>query len=102
MKKVINRKRYDTDTAKRVASWTTGGSISDFRYASEELYRKKTGEFFIYGEGHAMTRWGKSSDGGNTRGWGEDIQPLTTEDAKDWVERYSNENYEDIFGEVEE
>jgi len=102
MKKVINRKRYDTDTAKKVAWWSTGGSMSDFRYSEEDLYRKKTGEFFVHGQGHGMTRWGTSKDNGNSRGWGEDIQPLTEEEARDWVEHYSNEDYEAIFGEVEE
>ncbi len=101
MKKVINRKRYDTDTAKKVAAWNSGGSMSDFRYASEVLYRKKTGEFFLYGEGGAMSQWGKLN-ADNTRSWGEDLRPLTLDMAQDWTERYANEEYELLFGECEE
>ena len=101
MKKIINKKRYSTESAKKIAEWSSGGSMSDFRYASEELYRKKTGEFFLYGEGGAMSQWGKNN-GDNTRSWGEDIRPLTEEQAMDWVEKYANDEYEIIFGECEE
>jgi len=106
MKKIINGKRYDTDTAKKIAFWTTGGSMSDFRYAEEDLYRKKTGEFFVHGQGHSMTRWGVSQDktmhDSKPIGWGEDLQPLTEPEARLWVERYCNSEYEPIFGKCEE
>ncbi len=102
MKKIINRKRYDTETAKEVALWSTGGSINDFEYAEECLHLKKTGEYFLYGKGHGLSRWSKSSKDGSSRGWGEDIQPLTEDQAREWVENYANEQYETLFGEVEE
>lgn len=101
MKRIINGKKYDTETATKVASWSTSGySRSDFRFAQEELYRKRTGEFFLHGEGHAMTQWAKSF--GSARGWGEDIVPYTEEQAKLWVEEKANQEYETLFGEVEE
>jgi hypothetical protein len=101
MKRIIGGKKYDTETATKVASWTTSGySRSDFRFAHEELYRKRTGEFFLYGEGNAMTQWASSC--GNMRSWGSDIMPLTEEQAKLWVEEKANQEYETLFGEVAE
>lgn len=101
MKRIIGGKKYDTETAVKVASWTTRGySRSDFRFAHEDMYRKRTGEFFLHGEGHAMTQWGKAI--GNARGWGEDIMPLTEEQARLWVEDKANQEYEMLFGEVAE
>ena len=101
MKKVINGKLYDTDTAKRVGSWDNGCSTNDFDYCSEDLYRKKTGEFFLHGEGHAMSRYASSS--GDGRGWGEAIIPLTFQKAQKWAEDHLNgDEYIALFGAPEE
>ena len=56
MNKRINGKRYDTETAKEVGcvSW---GAVGDFRHSSETLYRKSTGEFFLYGEGGPLSEY---------------------------------------------
>ena len=55
MKKIINHKMYNTETAERLASSSNGYGYDDFRYMEEQLYRKKTGEFFLYGEGGALS-----------------------------------------------
>ena len=103
MKKIINGKKYDTETATEIGYGGSAGGISttDFRYYDETLYRKKNGEFFLAGEGHAMTKY--ATHNGNTSGWGEAIIPLTDEEAKAWVEQECDaETYEEIFGDVEE
>ena len=46
MKKVINGKMYNTDTAKRMADWSYGYP-GNFEYYEEELYKKKTGELVL-------------------------------------------------------
>ena len=46
MKKIINGKMYNTDTARKVASCEHGDGPRDFRYYSESLYCKRTGEYF--------------------------------------------------------
>ena len=51
MKQIINGKKYDTETAERLACEDAGLPVNDFAYWCEELYRKKTGEFFLHGEG---------------------------------------------------
>ena len=38
MKKIVNGRLYDTDTAKMFGSWSNGLSSSDFHYCTEDLY----------------------------------------------------------------
>lgn len=98
MKKIINGKVYDTDTAKMVGSWDNGHPTNDFAYCSEELYRKKTGEFFLHGEGGALSRY--ASHSGDNSGWGEEIIPLTYNAAQEWAEKHlDGDGYCAIFGE---
>ena len=56
MKKVINGKAYDTEKAKPVAHWKNWGSWRDFEHIEETLYRKRHGEFFLFGEGGPKTK----------------------------------------------
>lgn len=101
MKKIINGKAYDTSTASKLAVHDNGLLPNDFDYTEETLYQKKTGEFFLYGEGGARTKYGKDS-GPSSRVGGAEIIPMATDEAKKWVESNANERYEEIFGEVEE
>ncbi|MBO4714874.1 MAG: hypothetical protein J5672_02105, partial [Verrucomicrobia bacterium] len=66
----------------------------------ETLYQKKNGEWFLLGEGGAMTRYCINS--GDSRCGGSNIIPLTENEAKKWVEIHHNDDYEQLFGEVEE
>lgn len=101
MKRIINGRKYDTDTAKCLGTWENGYGCNDFKYVKEDLYRKKTGEFFLHGEGGAMTEYSESY-AGNTCG-SERIIPLTEDEAKEWVENQLDaDDYESIFGPVEE
>jgi len=101
MKKIINGKKYNTETA-RVVGAVGHEYPSDLRYWREELYRKKTGEFFLYGKGGPMSKYARRTAQNEWSG-GEEIIPLTEKEAREWVETYlSAEEYEQIFGEVEE
>ena len=102
MKKIINGKVYDTETAKKVASWYSNYARNDFHYYEEELYQKKTGEFFLYGEGNAASPYSKSC-GQNEWCGGERIEPLTFKEAQKWAEEHlDGEDYCEIFGEPDE
>ena len=102
MKKIINRKLYDTTTAEKVGSWSNNRSYRDFSWCEEELYRKKTGEFFLHGEGGPMSPYARSIDSNSWSG-DERIIPMTYEEARDWAERkLTADEYEAIFGEVAE
>lgn len=101
MKKIIKSKLYDTETAKLVGEWGNGISQSDFRFFEEELYLKKTGEYFLYGKGGPMSPYCISY--GDERTWGEKIVPLTVDEAKEWAEeKLDADEYQAIFGEISE
>lgn len=101
MKKIINGKLYNTETATELGDFWNGLSTSDFRNLSETLYRKKNGEFFLYGQGGAMTEY--SQPVGDMTGGGEKIIPFTEEQARNWAEkRLDADEYIEIFGEPEE
>lgn len=102
MKKIINGKIYDTSTAEHVGGWNNNCSTSDFGYCSEDLYRKRTGEFFLHGEGGPASKYAVSC-GNNDWGGGEQIIPLSYEAAQKWAEEHlDTDQYESIFGEVAE
>lgn len=101
MKKIINGKRYDTGTATLIgnAGYSHPGN---FEYWAENLYRKKTGEFFLYGKGGPMSRY-SCRTGQNEWSGGEEIQPLSLKKAQEWAEEYLDaDDYEEIFGKIEE
>ena len=102
MKKIINGKVYDTETAKELAYWENMPDVRDFHQFCERLYRKKTGEFFLHGEGGPMTQYAQTV-GANSWSGGERIMPMTFAEAKAWAEEHlDGEEYEVIFGEVTE
>jgi hypothetical protein len=102
MKKIIKGKKYDTDTAKKLDSYTNGYNYGDLNMIQETLYIKKTGEYFLYGYGGANTDYAEPC-GSGSRTSGEMIKPFTEREAKSWAEEHlSGEEYESIFGEVEE
>ena len=101
MKQIINGKMYNTETATKLGRYWNGLSTRDFRNVRETLYRKKTGEYFIYGEGGPMTQY--SQPFGDMRSSGEAIVPLSESDARAWAEKnLTADEYTEIFGEPEE
>lgn len=101
MKRIINGKRYDTDTAQFIKTYSSGLSISDFRYYDETLYLKKTGEFFLYATGNGASEY--AGKYGDLRGPGEKIVPLTLDEARAWVEKIEDPDlYEELFDVEEE
>lgn len=102
MKKIINGKKYNTETAKKMGCWSNDYSHRSFNFCEESLYRKKTGEYFLYGIGGPMSRYSQPC-GQNTWSGGSKIIPMTAAEAMEWVEEHlTADEYEEIFGEVEE
>ena len=96
MKRIIAGKRYDTETAKRVAKYRNGLGRGDFRNYNEELYRTPRGNWFLAGEGGPMTKY--SQPCGDMTSGGEGIIPLTPEEARSWLESHDeNEALERYF-----
>lgn len=99
MKKIIGGKMYNTDTATMVGEHTESYP-GEFDWVCETLYRKKTGEYFIHGEGHAASRYAEPAALG---GWapGERIMPYSYEQARKWAEENLDaDEYQAEFGEV--
>lgn len=102
MKKIIGGRKYNTETATEIAVYENDFGRSDFKYMIETLYKKKTGEFFLYGEGGPMSKYAAEAYGGG-RTSGEAIVPLTEAETKKWAEEHMDvDAYEELFGEVEE
>lgn len=102
MRKIINGKKYDTETAKELGRRFSGESYRDFSHIEEILYRKRTGEFFLYGSGGPASRYAIST-GQNSWSGGSKIIPLSTQEARDWAEQYlTPDEFEAIFGAVTE
>ena len=88
MKKIINGKMYNTETAKEIDRWSNNLSDRDFGNCTEILYRKKTGEFFLHGWGGGNSKY-RTYYSENTWGGGERITPLSESEAKEWLEQYA-------------
>lgn len=90
MIKVIDGKRYNTETATRILCHENGHFVSDFRYRSKELYLTKKGNWFIFHEGGAMSdmavRVGNNGTGGSS-----DIEPVSEEDAFKFLQAHSGQ-----------
>ena len=84
MKRIINNKVYDTNTAMYIGTYL-GDWDDKTKWFREELYKKRTGEYFIYVEGGPESRHGK--DGQKS----EEIKPLNFEEAKHWGKKYLEE-----------
>ena len=101
MKKIINGRRYDTKTA-RLVGFTYYSMPGNLDYWCEDLYLKRTGEYFIHGQGGPMSKYSKRT-GENEWSYGHVIRPLSLDEAKAWAEKHlSGEEYEKIFGKVQE
>lgn len=103
MKKIINNKLYNTDTANSLFYWYNDLPSNDGYYYAEKLYIKKTGEYFLYGEGGALSPYGGYNCEGRYSYPDWDIIPLTEAKAKKWaVDHCSADKYMELFGAVAE
>lgn len=86
IKRVIDGKVYDTETAEQICDCGSHGySSRDFKWHDTYLYRTKNGAFFLAGEGGPMTMWAQQS--GNGVGYGEGIRALSEAEAREYAER---------------
>ena len=95
MIKIIDGKRYNTETAEFVGEWSNHYGVSDFQYCEETLYRTKKGAWFIAGEGGPMSKYSMPC-GNNCWSGGSDIRALADAEAKAWLEAKG------LFDELEE
>lgn len=102
MNKVIRGKRYNTETAKLVGTWEANEPENSDFCEKEELYQKRSGEFFLIGQGGAQTQYARFSMGGESKP-GIELRPIEPEEASDWAEEHlTADEYEALFGPVAE
>jgi hypothetical protein len=77
MKKIIDGKRYDTETAEYVYRWDNGRFSTDFRYYFKVLYRTQKGAWFIYHDGGALIDT--------------DIEVVSADDAYEFLAEHSED-----------
>jgi len=87
MKKVIDGKLYNTETATLLHEWNNGVRGNDFRGCEESLYITKKGTFFLAGSGGPMSKYAQALDQ-NSWGGSEGLEPLSTKEALDWAETH--------------
>jgi len=96
MRRIIEGKRYDTETATEIGH-RSSGAMGDFDRISESLYRTPRGNYFRAGSGGARSAYGQSC-GQNCWCGGEGLIPLTKEEALEWCERWlETDEYEGEF-----
>ena len=101
MKKIINGKLYNTETAKELFYWSNGYYSSDFYWASETVYQKKTGEYFLHGQGGALSAYGESY--GNNRIAGDTIIRFSLDEFREWaLEKLPADEFIKLFGDMPE
>ncbi|MDD3145500.1 MAG: hypothetical protein PHV23_05305 [Candidatus Gracilibacteria bacterium] len=108
MKKIIEGKVYNTDTAKYIAHVGNGLSSSDFRYFEENLYKTKKGQYFLVKEGGPMSKY---SYGEGSKIYGDiNIELISKENILKWFEdnyryignRAINSFFEEFGEEIDE
>jgi hypothetical protein len=85
MKKVINGKRYDTDTAEYLCSLPSVENTTDFNWHETSLYQTKKGAFFLAGQGNASSIWAESA-GRNSWSSGRGLRAVTAAEARQHME----------------
>ena len=98
MKKYINNRLYDTDTAFEIDTYENRYYDFDCRYIKETLYQKRNGEWFLLAQGGSWTKYRQPRKRGGFSG-STVIVPLSIDKAKEWVkEHLSPEVYILTFG----
>lgn len=99
MKRTLRGRLYDTDSATLIGEYTNSALPSE--QFTEQLYIKKTGEFFLYGKGGPDSKYNKFVR--NTYYPNEKIIPLSYDQAEQWaIAHLSNIKYNRYFGDIAE
>lgn len=72
MKKIVNKRTYNTNTATKIGTYCEG-QFGDPAGYEESLYKTKKGQYFLHGIGGAESKYPE-----------EDLVPVTKEEANAW------------------
>jgi hypothetical protein len=94
MKKIIDGKTYNTETAERLHHTNEGGYPGNYEGFEETLYITKKGTHFLHGIGNANSRYADRRPPG--RSPGEDIKVLSKREAIDYFKEQYRKEFEEI------
>jgi hypothetical protein len=102
MKKIIDGRLCNTETAKELGIWNNDLSHSDFDWCAESLYLTRAGQYFVHGRGGARSRYAERVEQ-NTWSGGESIYLVSRIEAMKWAETHLDaDEYATLFGEPAE
>lgn len=90
MRKRIDTLTYSTDTAKKLGDYYNDVPRESDSFLHEALYKKRTGEYFLYGESGAFGKYAGNFEGSMVGG--QDIKPLSFSEAKKWYRQAMNDD----------
>ena len=99
MKKIINGKTYNTETATELGHYRNVLSGSDFFNVSEWLYMTRKGAYFLCGEGGAASSWGEAC--GDSWTGGSDIRVMSESEALHWMSRHCDAEDTALVNEIQ-
>lgn len=99
MKKIINGKRYDTETSEVISEWDNSLDCGNFRHYEETLYRTRNGNWFLHGKGGPLSPYAETSDNGRCHTGSEDLLAFTADAAADWLAAHDVSAFERHFPE---
>ena len=101
MKRIIDGKTYNTETAEIICDTGNDEYSTDFRHERSDLFVTKKGAYFVAGNGGALSRFAVP-DGNGYRG-GAGIIPLSRDEAFTEIQRcagYDADLIAEYFGDM--
>ena len=80
MKRVIQGKIYDTQTANLIVVLPCLHAKDNWKWNETTLYRTPMGRYFLVGKGEALSRWAQATPSGAIAGEG--LEPISQADAR--------------------
>lgn len=95
---IINGITYNTNTSIVLAAIDTEIHSLDNSHRFERLYRTRNGNYFLYGRGEPFSMF-ESWHGDQLKSLitRDKIMPITKSQAEEWVSRFNEDNYKEIF-----
>ncbi len=85
MKRVIDGKIYDTQTATHLCRLPCHYYPGDFHYHETSLYRTRKGSYFLSGKGGPLSMWAQP-EGNTGYSGGEGLNAIDRETAREYAE----------------
>lgn len=99
--KIVNGKRYSTETSTKICTFESDVGPSDFKFEKTALFRTPKGRFFLAGYGGALSHWSVLSERNGQIG-GEGLTPIDAEAARSFAELHADADIVAEFFEFED